>query len=304
MKWLGWHFVLCVGFISPAAKAETRRYSHDVVSESGLTCRVHLWLPDDYDSHSLTLFAYGTGAFSVEEGMNPVGEAVLKDKLSAVLSFEKPGIQFQDAKTKVDRDIYARHRPKDLVECAREALRWADGKVSARKIVLSGHSAGAETVLDLIENLRDRRDPLAAKIAQVHLYGPPLEAWPDLVKKQMARMSEVRRRDFTDAFERRDEDFFLAPENGAIPLGYFDTVFASPSLASRLKQSVSTLPETFIFQGRSDARCEVGAVHCLESELPESANPNLHFRYFEQGHAYEPDSVTEMVAVLRRALLE
>ncbi len=291
--------LLLAGLVSGAAFAENRHLKRSVMTGSGLACESHLWLPQS--PTSLVVFSYGTGVFSVAETMNPVAKALLKQN-SAILSIDKPGIAYGNGTFTVDWKIFARHRPQDLLECTAKALDWASRKAPG-PIVLSGHSAGAETAVDLVSLLTAKQDPILSRVAQLMLYGPPLDAWSEIVGDQVEQMPSARRQAMEAAFENRDAAFFLQPENGSIPLGYLDDLLATTPLSNRLKRLAAVFAkEIWVFQGMADKRCKGESARLLEADLAATHPDRVRFKYYASGHDYDPLAVTEMTEVIEQTL--
>ncbi len=300
IMWLGlWgSFLLLAG---PVYALAPTVIESSVTTRSGLRCRTQLELPAQDSVDSILFFLYGTGTYSVGEGTNPVARPFLAGH-SAVLSFDKPGIAFTSDGVQVDWELFAKHRPQDLVDCAEGAMEWVSKKYPDARWIVMGHSAGAATAVDTLLAASEKRAAALERIDGVILHAPPLIAWDRIVSLQMERMKSERRKQFTDAFTGRNAAFFLRPENGAIPLAFHEAMMATEALSNRIQRLVKqTSPTFYVLQGESDTQCRSEDARDCE---PQFHSTRVRFAYYDGEHSYNSAAVEKLIQEIDDCLLK
>ena len=162
--------LLALSLLAVAAGGCARRSLNQVVQRDlrsrgdvgDVGCRGYLgW--NGGDVQHVFLWMSGTGIYS-SAFVHPSAERALTVNPAAYLTFDKPGIRapFQDpAAMRVDDGEVQRYTQGHMLECARQAMAWADERFGpTTRFHLRGHSEGTLIALFLLDELLSQRPSL------------------------------------------------------------------------------------------------------------------------------------------------
>ena len=265
----------------------------DLPSKDGLTCRGSLAWNGPKVQH-VFLWMSGTGVYS-SAFIHPSVEAALKVNPAAYLTFDKPGIRapFQDpAKLSVNDDELAQYTQGHMLECARQAMTWAQEQFGhAIQFHLRGHSEGSLVALFLYEKLLSDEPALAASVSSLVLSGVGLEPFEVLVERQLSDMPADQGSALRAAIQSCD--WKVLKKRAATSCTYFKDAYARPSGRTVFERIALRAPPVgiFVFQGNNDTQTPVRYARELEAWNNQLGHLHLTFRYYEGAHVGGPPEV-------------
>lgn len=240
------------------------------------------------------LWMSGSGVYS-SAFVHPSVERALSVNPAAYLTFDKPGIRapFQDpADLRVDDGELQRYTQGHMLECARQAMAWADERFGGTvQFHFRGHSEGTLIALFLFDELLSQRPSLAARVSSVVLSGVGLEPFDALVERQLAAMPAKVGGAIRGAIRRCD--WPVTKRHLGVSCEYLTDAQARPSGRAMFERIATRAPHTrfFVFQGTNDAHTPASYVRELEAWNGELGHLDLTFRYYEGAHVGGPEVV-------------
>jgi len=140
--------VALTSVLTETSWAEIKIAHKDIPTATGLKCKATLKIKKNSRPKALAFYLWGTGIYSPAhpDFMDPALKPTLEDGRLAVLTFDKPGVIYSvDEKLPIperfsDKEAFYAHTQADLVDCAENALKWAEVTTKPKKIFLHGHS--------------------------------------------------------------------------------------------------------------------------------------------------------------------
>jgi hypothetical protein len=250
----------------------------------------------------------GTGIYSTgtPEAVEPVVKGLLDEGRVAVLTIDKPGISVGvDGAAVVRAAEYEGYTQSDLVSCLEGAVSWAlGGAEGGARVILSGHSEGAEVVTSLYERLLVRAPAVARAVRLLVLSGVPLDGWRSILDGQLSADQRIR---FWGAL-RSGDAAALRGFGGLTPV-YVQAVLMQRPLAESIWGLARRRARAAIrvYQGEADRNTRPGAVHELVEENGRrraAGRPalDLQARFYAAGHGLNQAALADIRAELDAAL--
>jgi pimeloyl-ACP methyl ester carboxylesterase len=215
---------------------------------------------------------------------------LLEEKKAAVLTYDKPGVNYDPKGTTFNFETFRKHTQKDLITCAQAALDWAitsrTGEVG-EPVILVGHSEGSDIATKSLASLFESKANLAKRVMKLILSGVTLPRWREIEnfmiegafpKEQRASL----RKRFFESIPRGDDRFLI--ETDGTGSAYLREAFADAPLAQYFSKIADRNPsvEVYFFQGNRDFITPAKYVHQFEKKHPSSLK--LHVKYYDSGH--------------------
>ena len=314
LQWL----LIAITLLSSAlvqAGVSLRAQTH-VKGTDDKTCAAYLHGPeieegatDNAKALPLIFAISGTGIYSARRmvEIHPVTKALLDQKKVMVLSVEKPGISYLSAATPghlIDDAVYNRHTQRDLIQCAIEALKWAqttDFSLPTTPVYFVVHSEGTQVSLRVLKDLLTSDATTAARIKGIFASALVLQGWRDLINQQIGDATE--RAKFWKAYQNRDDKTLR--NYGHLAYAYWHDILATEANEENLKALARTDVKTFlhVYHGLNDLNTRAKPVMDFESWNSGRRDKLLpawllSARYYQAGHALNQSAVDDMVAAI------
>lgn len=245
--------------IAPASRTGSITTARVDAETKGLSCCAYLRTSGSRATH-LAYVQSGTGIYTTADAdVGGLAPLALSSKSFALLTIDKPGIGM-DAKGRVTlvRDRYKQHTLADLVTCSRNAIAWAttrDAMAGDARIVVNGHSEGAQSLVRLL----DSRDALLDRVEVAILSGMPMEPMLHAVERQLAIFMPFEIEPFQRALERRDDEYLV---DLGLPARYLEHPTARQGMESVLSDLAEKRPRLRVelFHGERDLNAPIALV--------------------------------------------
>lgn len=296
--------ILQSGAVHAFTDSTTVSGSHD-----GINCIAYLHVPDDVQKTPLPLILAeaGSGIYSLSQIKDSPSavEYVFSKKKAAVLTFDKPGIHpGTNAEDPIVEDrIYNQHTPRDLIECAKNALIWAQGHHSTVKneTYFFGHSEGSMVLARLYSEILSSNQSMAEGVQALLLSGTPMLGWRDIINSQLTSTED--RQKFWDAFARENDQDLR--KFGELPYAYWKEILSTDPLNATFKGLTEKNPGASLdfFHGLNDKNTNVTPLLDLETwnrARSENNQKALHLsaRYYNADHQLNLAALNDMIFML------
>ncbi len=270
-------------------------------------CIAYLRIPVTGKKLPLIVNFAGTGIYSTgtDDFLGSNYETVFNNNKAMVLTIDKPGISVNKESKEgfiVNHDIYDQYTQRDLVECGMNAIKWVEQSNHRfnQRIVLRGHSEGAEVVTRIFLQSLKTNTKLASKIELLLLSGVPMTDWKTILKEQL---SPTHLRKFKKFLKNKDNEKLI--EFGGIGYAYFEEAFKMPSLAHVFDEIAQFKPQAkfSIYHGLNDKNTPCSHVQDYERknrEKLEKKIPALNWeaRYYLSRHWLNKAASNDMMSAL------
>ena len=275
-----------------------------------LQCRVYLFPPASIEKNAqgkiALLFSQGgTGVYTTYYNQP-------KDGGDYYLTMDKPGIlpdlQSKDANNPiVDRTKFDFYTMNNLIDCAQNALSWADNYLNhANKvIILQGHSEGTVVMANLVKRiLSDKRNnQFQDEIKALFLSGVVMRSMSDALHHQLddTHDDKLNYKKLEQAYKAHNYDYIY--NNLGVGWYWISSVFANKTPdVSIVLNDISKLDtgralDIEIFQGINDL--DIPAKWTMAFETKNKTRPaeeqlNVQARYYNAGHGLNQTAVSDI----------
>jgi hypothetical protein len=315
MRWLFIFFnILSLGIANQAAAALPISTTVDGGYSYGkhLECRAYLHIsenirPNTANNKTLHFFQPGTGAYTT------YFDTPWTDNTDYYLTIDKPGIipnPNNPHEPIVDRQLFDYYTTDTLVNCASNALFWADDyfKNTNISIVLGGHSEGSIVMTRLVYNtlINSSKTPLHGKISALFLSGIVMDNMSDVLAFQLNKISYDK---FMVAYKAHDDNYFY--KNYQVGWYWVDNSLKSDYPIKKTLDDIATssvgrtLPIQ-MFQGLWDRNVPTKSVLTYEENNNKKTTDNmltLLTRYYNAGHSLNATAITDMQLLIDKYLI-
>ena len=226
----------------------------------------------------------------------------------AVATFDKPGVAFDEGseqKFAIDDAIYNQHTQSDLVACAKKTLVSARKSLGSRlseKVLLAGHSEGAQVAVRLLAQLIAESAPVTKDIEALVLSSMPMGGWQIVRDTQITGETRVA---FDLALKNYDNKAIREDLGFDIAATYWRDILATESPAETLRKlyGVRDVPMISVYHGLDDSLVTVDPLQSFERESNErrvAGKPTLplHVRYYQAGHSLNMAAGNDMLFLM------
>lgn len=289
------------------AKNNFKNYTHEVKTESGLTCQVYLKIPKEKKKYPLLVGFHGTGKYSMKVVDDPLFVTMLNEKKAMLLTIDKPGIQY-NAENKqgytIEDELFNSHTQTDLVSCGKQAISWVRqsfAKSYDQRIYFYGHSEGSQISARILFDFLKEKSQIAPEVKILLLSGLPMPTWDTVLKEQLSakRMKALRK-----AVKQNNASDFQKVLSD-LSLTYWQDITQTPTLEETLNQISAFQPKTkfLIYQGIEDRNTNWTYVKAFEkknSENRKANQPNLDWqaRYYLAGYGLNLSALNDAIFAL------
>ncbi|MBA2652063.1 MAG: hypothetical protein H0U73_07350 [Tatlockia sp.] len=237
----------------------------------------------------------------------------LQDGIDYFLTLDKPGIS-PDLKNKdrtkpiVDRSSFDYYTMDNLIQCAENALNWADNYLNHvdKMIILQGHSEGTIVMSSLVlRGLNNNSNPkLLNEIKALFLSGVVMKNMPEVLRYQLQEIQDenLSYDQMINAYKSRDFDFVY--KNFGVGWYWLENVFTNKTrgldaiFADIAKSDQGRTLPIEIFQGLNDK--DIKAKWTLEFETKNKEEPinkklNLNARYYNADHSLNETAIADIM---------
>lgn len=275
-----------------------------------LQCQVYLFPPVAIEKIaqgkiSLLFSQGGTGVYTTYFNQPKEGG-------NYYLSMDKPGI-LPDLKSKdankpiVDRTKFDSYTMDNLINCAQNALFWADNHLNHanKEIILQGHSEGTVVMANLVKRiLADKRNTqFQDDIKALFLSGVVMRSMSDVLHHQLedTHDDKLNYKKLEQAYNTHNDDYIY--NNLGVGWYWIDSAFANKTPdVSVVLNDISKLDkgralDIEIFQGMNDV--DIPAKWTIEFETTNKTRPtdqqlHMNARYYNAGHSLNQTAVTDI----------
>ena len=281
-----------------------------------LQCTAYLHAPEPSKvkhNHYATLhfFQSGTGIYTTYFDKSWINQN------NYYLTIDKPGITPAGSDPdhpNVDREFYDYYTTDTLINCAQNALYWANHYLSHTKksIILSGHSEGSIVMTNLVHRIfSDKKaTQLQLDMKALFLSGVVMDKMSDIITYQFKEMPQAAYLSAYQAYDTHNSDYFY--HNFHTNWCWMDNALnrkypLSERLFDLAKTDAGKALPIEIFQGLFDKKVPATSIINFEkenAEKPQEQQLHLTVRYYAADHKLSDPTLSDMRLLLNKYFLE